>query len=482
MKSVTGSQDYPAGRATPPVTRGRLLDFSDDPAACMRRLYTEHGEVAALEEMGHRLVFVFGPRFNRQVLSDTETFHSRFFPVRGPRHSAQRRLTSGLLNMNGEDHKRHRRMVAAPFQRSSIAGYQDGIADLARRMVWEWKPGETRDMSREMNEYMLRVTSSLLFGFDEHELAYEIGRATERWVTLNHEVGMGAFVSDPEITESYGSLLQNAETLEGLIRRMIELRRASPPGRDVLSLLLQARDENGHGMTNGELIGQAAVLFGAAHLTTAHTLTWALFLLSQHPRVAAELSAELRATLTEASPTLEELERLPLLNRVLKESMRVLSASAYSQRMVAEPVQLGPLMLQKGTMVIFSPFITHHLAELYPQPERFLPQRWETLTTVPYAYIPFASGPRLCLGSSLAMMTLKTTLPTILQRFRLSVVPAATIDARVIATMLTPTSGMPMLISPAASHYTAAPVEGTVHDLVDLRTGEELALAPRQAA
>lgn len=482
MRTVTGMLDRSTGPNRLPITRGRLLDFPADSARCMRELYETHGEVAALEENGQQLAFVFGPKFNHQVLSNPQTFHSRFFPIRGPRNSAQRRLTSGLLNMNGDDHKRHRRMVAAPFQKSMIASYQEGIADLARQMVWEWKAGETRDMSKEMNEYMLRVTSSLLFGFDQHELAYEIGHATERWVTLNHEVGMGAFVSDPEITDSYGTLLEHADALEARIRQMIEVRRSTPPGSDVLSLLLQGRDENGHGMTDGELIGQSAVLFGAAHLTTSHTLTWALFLLSQHPQVAAELAAEIHGALDGSSPTLEQLEQMPLLNRVLKESMRLLSASAYSQRITAEPVQLGPLELRKGSVVVFSPLISHRIPELFPEPDRFLPQRWETLSPAPYAYIPFASGPRLCIGSSLAMMTIKTTLPTILKRFRLSAVPGSTIDARVIATMLAPTSGMPMLISPASSHFSAPPVHGTVHDLVDLHSGEEAAQPSRQAA
>ncbi len=482
MQIVPGTVDDPLESSTSPITQGRLLDFPADPARCMRRLYNDHGDIAALEENGQRIVFVFGPHYNHQVLSDTQSYHSQFFPVRGPRNSAQRRLTSGLLNMNGEAHKRHRRMIAAPFQRSSIANYQSGIADLAREMVWEWKAGETRDISREMNEYMLRVTSSLLFGFDQHNLAYEIGRATERWVTLNHRVGMGALVSDVGITELYTSLLEHADELETRIRQMIALRRSTPPGHDVLSLLLQARDENGAGMTDGELIGQAAVLFGAAHLTTAHTLTWALFLLSQHPRVATGVAEELHGILDGASPSIEQLEQLPLLGRVVKESMRVLPASAYSQRIASVPVQLGPLALQKGTVVVFSPLISHRLPELYAEPERFLPQRWKTLTPAPYSYIPFASGPRLCIGSSLAMMTIKTTLPTILQRFRLSVVPDATIDARVIATMLAPTSGVPMQISPASSHFTAPPVTGNVHELVDLHTGEEVGQASRQAA
>jgi cytochrome P450 len=453
------------------VTRGRLLDFADDAVACMRRLHRSHGNIATLVEDDQRLVFVFGPEYNQRVLSDTETFHARFFALRGPRDSAQRRLTSGLLSMNGEEHKRHRRLVMGPFQKKSIAAYRDGLVGLAEQMVADWKPGQVRDVFRDMTRYMLGVTSHLLFGFDGGELAYRIGLGIERWVRRNHELGIGAFLADPRITQSYHRLLEEAEALEALIREMIAYRRASAVGNDVLSLLIRARDEAGTGMTDAELIGQAAVLFGAAHLTTANTLTWTLFLLAQHPAVAEALCAELAGVLGGAAPTVEQQEQLPLLDRVIKESMRVLPASAYSQRVTAAAVDLGPLHLARGTVVIFSPFMSHHLPELFPEPERFLPERWQALAPPPYAYLPFAAGPRLCLGASLALMTIKTTLPVILQCYRLAVVPGARVTGKVISTMLTPTSGMPMLILRPTASFTSNPVEGNIHDLVTLDAG-----------
>jgi cytochrome P450 len=437
----------------------------------MRRLHRSHGNIAVLAEDDQRLVFVFGPEYNQRVLSDTQTFHAHFFALRGPRDSAQRRLTSGLLSMNGEEHKRHRRLVMGPFQKKSIVAYHDGLIALAEKLAAEWRPGQVRDVFRDLTRYMLRVTSHLLFGFDRSDLAYRIGLGIERWVSRNHELGSGALLADPTITESYHQLLEEAEALETLIREMIAYRRTLAVGNDVLSLLIRARDEAGMGMTDAELIGQAAVLFGAAHLTTANTLTWTLFLLAQHPKVAEALCAELTGVLGGAAPTVEQQEQLPLLDRVIKESMRVLPASAYSQRVTAVAVNLGPLHLRRGSVVIFSQFISHHLPELFPDPERFLPERWRTLAPPPYAYLPFAAGPRLCLGASLALMTLKTTLPVILQRHRLAVLPGARINGKVISTMLTPTSGMPMLILPPTARFSSNPVEGNIHDLVTLDAG-----------
>src|SRR5262249_42201632 len=178
-----------------------------------------------------------------------------------------------------------------------------------------------------------------------------------------------------------------------------------------------------------------------AHLTTASTLTWTLFLLAQHPQVAAEVVDELAGVLRGQAPTLEQLEQLPLLEGVIKESMRMLPASAYSHRVNTEPVDIGPLHVRKGTPVIFSQIITDHLGELFPEPGLFRPERWRTITPSPYAYLPFAAGPRMCVGANLSMMVLKITLAALLQRYHPAIVPGASINGKVTFTMFIPTSG-----------------------------------------
>jgi cytochrome P450 len=193
-----------------------------------------------------------------------------------------------------------------------------------------------------------------------------------------------------------------------------------------------------------------------------------LFLLAQHPPVATELADELSADLHGEAPTLHQLERLPVLDRVVKESMRILPASFYVQRVSALPVELGPFRLHRGAVVIFSQYMTHHMPELFPEPERFLPDRWRTITPSPYAYLPFGAGPRLCLGGPLALLTVKLTLAVLLQRCRFSVVPGARIDGKVTSTMLAPASGMPMRVALLPAAFAAAPVVGNIHEMVTL--------------
>jgi cytochrome P450 len=455
-----------ARSASLPVTPGRIADFAADPVAVMRRLRAAHGEIAALEEDGQRLYFTFGPEPNKQVLSDSTRFHSRFFAARGARKSAQRRVTSGLLSMNGDEHKQQRRIVMEPFARKMITGYHNTVAAMTQGMIDRWQPGEVRDINEEMTQYMLRLTSSILFGLDHEELAYRVGRLTERWVALNHEIGPAAFNPDAECAATYDELLSVAEELEDAVQEMVRIRRSGELGRDVLSLLIRAH-ENGEGISDEQLIGHITLLFAAAHLTSAHTLTWVLFLLSQHPQVMRELHAELEANI-DGVPRPEQLEQLPVLDRVLKESMRVLPASSYSQRIAAEPVRLGPFDLPQGAIVIFSQFMTHHSPDLYEQPESFLPDRWKDLNPSPYAYLPFGAGPRMCIGAALGMMQFKISLPTILRRFKLTVERGAEINGRVMSTMLFPTSAVPMRIELQDGQFVAHPVGGNIHTLVDL--------------
>lgn len=451
-----------------PVTHGSLLDFPADPVTCLRRLHAAHGPIAALQDGGQRIFFVFGPKWTQRVLSDARTFHSRFFAVRGNRNSAHRRLTSGLLSMNGDEHKQHRRMVMGPFQKLSIRNYHGPICQQVGELLDSWQVGDVRDVHEDMTHYMLRVTSALLFGLDEPEMAYHLGGMLDEWVQMNHEMGMGAFVADRRFTDGYDRLLKLAERLEVEIRGMIDLKRSrGAAGTDVLSLLIRAHE--GEGLVSDEtLVGHTALLFGAAHKTTAHTLCWTLFLLGQYPEVMREVWDEISAQVAGPSPTLDELDRLEVIERVLKESMRILPASGYSQRIAAEPVELGPFTLRRGEPVVFSQFITHRLPETFADPHRFQPERWRTAAPSPYAYLPFGNGPRMCIGATLAMMTLKLTLPSILKRYRLSAIAGSEVNGAIRSTMLTPLGTLPMRLHEPDGRFDRHAVRGNIHRLLEL--------------
>ncbi|MEM8866421.1 MAG: cytochrome P450 [Planctomycetota bacterium] len=459
-----------------PLVERRLADFQADVLGGLLELHGKFGPVAGLQDGALRVLFSFDPQYNKQMLSDVQTFNTRFFAIRGPKRSSQRRVTCGLLGMNGEQWKRNRRLVKEPFGLKQIATYRPTIERLADQVAESWTDGQDVDMNQEMVRFMLRVTSTILFGMsdspEERQLAYDVGEQIAEWGKLNHELGIGALVPDTTFSEGYEKLLAFSEGLEKQVMELITRRRnatqnGAAVGNDVLSILVNTHDEAG-GLSDEELVGQSCVLFAAAHLTTAHSITWTLFLLAQHPSVRQALTAELSAAV--GQPTPGRPDPNSLLERVIRESMRMLPASSYSQRINTESIDFGPFKdVPRGTPIVFSPFITHRLESIYEQPKRFDPDRWLTIKPSLYEYLPLGAGPRMCIGGPLALEVVRTSLPRFLAGRKMRVQPGADVSAQIRSTMLHPINGVPMTLHTDDGDYQASQLKGNVAgELVDM--------------
>jgi cytochrome P450 len=466
-------EDFTRIPGPPPMpllgSRGNLLQFLRDPVAYMRTLYRAYGEIAAFVKGRKGMFFAFGPKYNQRILGDPALFYSTSLILPGPEDSAQRRLTTAIFGMNSEPAMRWRRLLMPPFHKKAIEGYRDSMVTTTEEMLHSWRPRQHLDVACEMRNLTIRLTSEILFGIDDCSKPAAIAEMAERWLKMGTSPAVRLLPVDWPGTPYY-RMLRFAEGLERKILAMIAQRRAkSSEGIDILSILLRVHEGDGAWITGAELVGHTNLLFLAGYETTFNALTWTLFLLSQHPSIMADLLDELEGTLKGEAPTVEQLSRLCLLDRVIKESMRLLPPIVYNTRDSIEPFELGRYSLPKGTTVGFSQYITHHMPDLYPQPEKFLPQRWLTINPSPYEYMPFGAGPRMCLGGPFAIMALKVSLPMILQRYRLTVAPGAIIDRKGLIT-LSPKYGMPMLIRPQDRQFAKSTVYGNIHEMVDLGT------------
>jgi cytochrome P450 len=447
------------------------LHFFRDPVGCMRRLHRDRGPLVALGpiafgEPTKLHVLAVGPEFNRQVLGDPAKFRTTGQFIHGPKDSAQRRIRFGLTRMNGTQHRQQRQLIMPPFHKKAVAGYHDLIVALAEELIARWKPGQ-HDVYKKMRALTLRIASALLFGHQPGD-TNRIGGLLEIWARRNFSAPVWLFPV-PLTGTPYSRLLRHAELVEGEILRLIEKRRRELAERtDVLSLLIQASDDENRGMTNTELIGQATILFGASFETTASTLTWTLFLLAQHPKTMQRLMDELDEVLGGSSPSREQLPRLSYLDCVIKESMRILPPVPFTIRAVDyDKVTMGSLLLRHGTRVICTHYLTHHLKEIYPEPERFRPRRWLEINPNQYEYLPFSAGPRGCVGAMFATQVLKICLALLLQKIRFTVVPGARVD-RVVRITMNPRYGMPMFMEKNDRKFRASPVRGQIHEMVEL--------------
>ncbi len=470
MATLSYTPALPGPRLTPVLGyQGNLIRFFRDPIAYMRRAYTNYGPICGMSNRETETIFAFGPEYNRQVLTNPDLFHSPsflLFPT--PPDSAARRLDAGLISMNGPYHRQQRKLIMPAFHKKHVETYRDDMVAITQRFLDSWRSGQLIDIDQEMQRLTLSVASQTLFGLDATQDAGRTGETIKRWLN---------YLTAPEVLffpyrlpgMPYTRALAHAERMEANLKAMIARKRSGnlAAQRDVIAMLIQARDEEGQGLNDAELIGQANVLFTAGHETSANTLTWTLFLLAQHPQVAADLHDELTSVLGGDAPTVEQLARLPLLERVIKESMRLLPPAVYTGRYSTAPFQMGPYRLPAEQSVVISHYITHHMPQLYPHPERFNPNRWLSCDPSPYEYLPFSAGPRMCIGATFAMMEIKIVLAMLLQRYRLTLRPNAQIDRRVTVT-LTPKYGMPMLVAPQDRCFVRNPVRGNIHEMVEL--------------
>lgn len=462
--------EIPGPRPMPVVGyRGNFLSFIFDAVNHLRRLHDRYGEVASLARGRTDYICVFSPRYNQVILSDCNLFHNldaASSPVRMRENSPLSRLYAGLTNMNGACHKRQRKLMGLALQRRHVEAYGGVIAELAERHIAGWHVGDEVDMLAEMRALTMAVAVRTLLGLGPDREGRQTQRLLQDWMDAVFSVPALALPVDlPGLP--YHRLQVLSERLEGAVRDVITAHRAGTTSDEgVLARLMGANDSDGPGLTDDELTGQTAFLFIAGHATTASALTWTLFLLCAYPSVLRDLIDELTANLNGDLPEVSQLTGLPLLDRVVKESLRLLPPVMWWSKVSTASFDLGPYQLDAGTHVIFSSYITHRLPELYPRPDSYQPDRWLACDPGPYEYLPFSAGPRTCLGAGFAVMETKLILATMLQRWRPQLPPGIRVDPGGLM-VSQPKHGLPVVLNQLAGHAPDIEISGGIRTLVD---------------
>jgi len=227
-------------------------------------------------------------------------------------------------------------------------------------------------------------------------------------------------------------------------------------------MLVAARDEEGHRLSATQIMDHLLTLFVAGHETLANALTWACYLLAQHPHVTSKLFSELEAQLAGQPPAPGDLERLPYLEQVVKEVLRIYPPAASLSRIARDPFEWKGYAFHAGDIIMYSPYVSHRMPEQFAEPDVFRPERFDPVHGEKHpsgAYLPFGAGPRTCLGAPFAMMELKTVLAMLVQRFRLDLIPNQQVETTV-RTTLQPKYGLLMRPHIQDGHTERSPARG----------------------
>jgi cytochrome P450 len=330
-----------------------------------------------------------------------------------------------------------------------------------------YRVGETRDVHADMTELTLRVATKTLFGEDAGNRGLKLAALMQAWLMAMMSPLMLLSRADlPGLP--YWRFMNLSRAIDDETKTILrEKREHGATGADMLSMLMSARDEDGSAFDEDDLIGHTGVIFAAGHETSTNALAWTLLLLAQHPDVSRDLGDELDAALRGSPPTVDDLAKMPLLDAVVKESLRLLPPVPLHPRIVAEDSELGGHRLPAGSEIFLSIFHMHHDPLIFAEPRAFRPRRWETAKPSVYEYNPFSAGPRMCIGASFATMEIKIVLATLLQKFRIDLPDGTRVDPRIAITMA-PRGGLRMTVSGRRSSPGAAGrVRGRIRALLD---------------
>jgi cytochrome P450 len=337
----------------------------------------------------------------------------------------------GLLSAPGPKWRAHRKVMAPSFGTRTVESYAPAMIETTAAFAQHWDalPELAEiDIAEEMKTLTLKIICRTMFSTDADELAVDAGEALE-FVQACLEFGLLdvlPVLGRWRIRRKQDAIRAHFKTVDAAIYRLIgereKIRDDAP--KDFLTRLVAAKDpEDGAGLNATEVRDEVITIFMAGHETTAVTMTWVWYLLSQHPAEEAALHQELDTVLGGRIPTAEDLPNLPYTRMVIEETMRVYPpAPGLSLRQATEADELCGFKVTPGLHILVSPWILHRHRRLWDDPERFDPTRFakELSDKRPrFTYLPFGGGPRICIGATLAMTEATLILAVLAQRFRL---------------------------------------------------------------
>jgi cytochrome P450 len=411
---------------------GSLPEFIKSPINFFTRLARDYDELIEFNFAGMNVVLICDGDLAHQILvKEIQNFRKsdRDALIMG------RVLGRGLVtNTDFAHHKTQRKLIQPGFHFRRIQSYSETMSNYTSNFVDGWDSG-LRDVSDDMVKLTMYIVCKTLFNVDMHEMAEQADKIghTMKIVQdcIDHQFNQMIDLPNWFPSPSNIKLNKARKVLDDTISKMISDRRAETPDTqdenaepkhlDMMSMLLDAKYEDGSSMSDQLVMDELITLFVAGHETTSNALTWTIYLLTQHPDIQRKLQEELDGVLENRDAHFSDLQSLIYTEMVIKESMRLLpSVWSLNARQANQDTQVSKYLFPKDKVVFISPYANHRNPKYFERPDDFDPERFssERQQSIPkHAYMPFGSGPRVCIGQSFAMMEAKLILATLLNRF-----------------------------------------------------------------
>ncbi len=438
---------FPAGETRFSLPRTRR--FAEEPLELLLEAYERFGPIFTLRLFHGNVVFMLGPEANHYI---TVSHASNFIWREGHFRDLIGLMGDGLLTIDGEFHRRSRLIMLPAFHREHLVASVDVIEQETTSALEELEPGRAVDLYAWTRRLALRVAMRALFGLDPDGSAAQSIDAAEMF-----EEALAFYASDYLLRvlrgprSPWARLQAAARKLDTLIYSEIAERRATGArGMDILSLLLDATDEDGNTLTDVQIRDEVMTLLFAGHDTTTSTVSFMFYELARHPEIVARLRAEQDACCPAGHPSAEQLlsGELPELEMVLDETLRKYPPAWVGPRRAIESFEFAGATVPARAFVNYCSWASHHLPDVFEDPEAFRPERFTPAARAALpkgAYVPFGGGSRTCIGMRFGQLEVRTIASLILARCALTLPEDFTLSIRQMPT-ISPKDGLPVLV------------------------------------
>ena len=418
---------------------GNLLQLRQGFLPLAKSALQTHGDLIYLRAGLNHIYVVNHPDYIHEVLVAQA---DKFYKTKLVKRVFAKTFGSGIGFSDGAFHKQQRSMVQPALHTSRLGKYALAMIDHTKKTIVEWQPDQQYELRAEMTKLTMEVVAETLFGSDIEGLSGQVSGALTSVVDSAKNQFKASLIKLPDWIPTAQRRQEQAaiQRLDSIIAEIIRQRRSSGEDKgDLLSKLLLATEEhNGRKMTDKQARDEAITLFLGGYETTSLALTWAWYLLLAHPEVEAKVVAEIDTVLTDQDPTLADLNKLIYMEMTLMEALRMYPPLWVFTREPIEDVKIGGYTLRKGSTVFISPYITQRDPRYFPDPDRFIPERFALGSGehIPrYAYFPFGAGPRVCIGQSFALTEMKLVLALMLRTYQLRLVDGQQVTPKTSANL-----------------------------------------------
>jgi cytochrome P450 len=452
LRSERSGVPFPPGETSFSLPRTRR--FAGEPLEMLLEAYARYGPIFTLRLFHSNVVFMLGPEANHHILVS----HASNFTWRdGHFRDLIGLMGDGLLTIDGDFHRQSRRIMLPVFHRDHVAASLDAIAQETERALDTLAPETDIDLYAWTRRLAMRVAMRALFGVDpDGKRARAIDAAglfEEALAFYSSEYLLRVFRNR---RSPWGRMQQAARELDTLIYAEIAERRASGRrGGDILSLLLDASDEDGSTLSELQIRDEVMTLLFAGHDTTTSTISFMFYELARNPRIAERLVAEQDALLAPGpggnlAPTAAQLTsgEPAELEMVLDETLRKYPPAWVGPRRAVKSFEFAGHIVPARAFVNYSSWASHRLPDVFDAPDEFRPERFtpEAKAAMPKgAYVPFGGGSRTCIGMRFGQLEVRTIATMLLSRFSFSLRPGFELTIRQMPT-ISPAEGLPMRI------------------------------------